>query len=80
MVGKKAMLCLTLSGRTHMFGENSIHGLIEHYLSHIQRGTLAYSGFEVLPPSPPIMYLILAKKHEKPFLRTINVPYPPRPA
>ncbi len=50
MAGKKAMLCLTLGGRTHMFGENSIHGPIEHYLSPIQRGTLAYTGFEVLPP------------------------------
>lgn len=50
MAGKKAMLCLTLGGRTHMFGENSIHGPIEHYLSPIQRGTLAYTGFKVLPP------------------------------
>ena len=50
MAGKKAMLSLTLGGRTHMFGPNSIHGPIEHYLSPIQRGTLAYAGFEVLPP------------------------------
>lgn len=50
MRGKKAMLCLTLGGRSHMFGENTIHGPIEHYLSPIQRGTLAYAGFEVLPP------------------------------
>lgn len=50
MRGKKAMLCLTLGGRDHMFGENTIHGPIEHYLSSIQRGTLAYAGFEVLPP------------------------------
>ncbi len=32
-----------------MFGENTIHGPIEHYLSPIQRGTLAYAGFEALP-------------------------------
>ncbi|RLZ09560.1 flavodoxin family protein [Acinetobacter sp. 2JN-4] len=50
MTGKKAMLCLTLGGRNNMFGENTIHGPIEHYLSSIQRGTLAYVGFEVLPP------------------------------
>ena len=50
MAGKKAMLCFTLGGREHMFGENSIHGPLEHYLSPIQRGTLAYAGFEVLPP------------------------------
>ncbi|ENU30287.1 hypothetical protein F991_02086 [Acinetobacter sp. CIP-A165] len=50
MTGKKAMLCLTLGGRSNMFGENTVHGPIEHYLSSIQRGTLAYVGFEVLPP------------------------------
>ncbi|ENX57964.1 MULTISPECIES: NAD(P)H-dependent oxidoreductase [Acinetobacter] len=50
MTGKKAMLCLTLGGRDHMFGEGSVHGPIEHYLSSLQRGTLAYVGFEVLPP------------------------------
>ncbi|MEN8422853.1 NAD(P)H-dependent oxidoreductase [Acinetobacter junii] len=50
MTGKKAMLCLTLGGREHMFGDKSIHGYIETYLSSIQRGSLAYVGFEVLPP------------------------------
>lgn len=50
MVGKKAMLCLTLGGRDHMFGEGSVHGSIEQYLSSIHRGSLAYTGFEVLPP------------------------------
>ena len=40
----------TLGGRTHIFGENSIHGPSENYLSAIQRGTLEYAGFEVLPP------------------------------
>lgn len=73
MAGKKAMLCLTLGGRTHMFGENSIHGPIEHYLSPIQRGTLAYTGFEVLPPFIATMYLTLAKKHVKLFLRTMSL-------
>ncbi|WP_043973446.1 MULTISPECIES: NAD(P)H-dependent oxidoreductase [Acinetobacter] len=50
MLGKKAMLCLTLGGREHMFGEGAVHGPLEHYLSPLQRGTLAYVGFEVLPP------------------------------
>ena len=50
MTGKKAMLCLTLGGREHMLGDKSIHGYIETYLSSIQRGSLAYVGFEVLPP------------------------------
>lgn len=50
MAGKKAMLSFTLGGRDHMFGENSIHGSLENLLLPIQRGTLAYVGFEVLPP------------------------------
>lgn len=50
MAGKKAMLCFTLGGRDYMFGKNAIHGSISEYLSPIQRGTLAYAGFEVLPP------------------------------
>ncbi|WP_433846794.1 NAD(P)H-dependent oxidoreductase [Acinetobacter proteolyticus] len=50
MRGKKAMLCLTLGGRDHMFSEGSVHGPLEHYLSPLQRGTLAYVGFDVLPP------------------------------
>ena len=50
IAGKKAMLSFTLGGRNHMFGENAIHGSIEDLLLPIQRGTLAYVGFEVLPP------------------------------
>ena len=50
MVGKKAMLSFTLGGRDHMFGDHAIHGSIEDLLLPIQRGTLAYAGFEVLPP------------------------------
>ena len=50
MTGKKAMLSFTLGGRDHMFGEHAIHGSLENLLLPIQRGTLAYVGFEVLPP------------------------------
>lgn len=50
MAGKKAMLSFTLGGRDHMFGEHAIHGSLENLLLPIQRGTLAYVGFEVLPP------------------------------
>ncbi|MFW1799696.1 NAD(P)H-dependent oxidoreductase [Acinetobacter nematophilus] len=50
MLGKKAMLSFTLGGRDHMFGQGAIHGSIEDLLLPIQRGTLAYVGFEVLPP------------------------------
>lgn len=50
MAGKKAMLSFTLGGRDHMFGEQAIHGSLDSLLLPIQRGTLAYVGFEVLPP------------------------------
>lgn len=50
MLGKKAMLSFTLGGRDHMFGQHAIHGAIDDLLLPIQRGTLAYVGFEVLPP------------------------------
>ncbi|MDV2469580.1 NAD(P)H-dependent oxidoreductase [Acinetobacter chinensis] len=50
MLGKKAMLCFTLGGRDHMFGDRAIHGSMDHILTPVQRGTLAYVGFEVLPP------------------------------
>lgn len=52
MQGKKALLNFTLGGREHMFGEGAIHGSIEDLLLPIQRGTLAYAGFEVLPSFP----------------------------
>ena len=48
--GKKAMLACTLGGRDHMFGPDAIHGEIEVMLRPILRGTLYYTGFEVLPP------------------------------
>ncbi|MBH8581896.1 NAD(P)H-dependent oxidoreductase [Bisbaumannia pacifica] len=50
LAGKRAMLSLTLGGREHMFGEEAIHGPLEEMLRPILRGTLAYVGFEVLPP------------------------------
>lgn len=48
--GKKALLALTLGGRQHMFGPGAIHGELELMLRPLLRGTLAYVGFEVLPP------------------------------
>ncbi|MDE2435183.1 MAG: NAD(P)H-dependent oxidoreductase [Sphingomonadales bacterium] len=50
MVGKQAMLALSLGGREHMFAADGIHGEIAPLLSPIQRCTLAYVGYEVLPP------------------------------
>ena len=48
--GKKAMVTLTLGGRNHMFGEDAVHGELEDMLRHLLRGTLYYTGMEVLPP------------------------------
>lgn len=50
MVGKRAMLSFTLGGRAHMFGSDAIHGEIATMLRPILRGSLAYTGFTVLPP------------------------------
>lgn len=50
LVGRRAMVTITLGGREHMFGEGAIHGPLEDMLKPILRGTLYYVGFEVLPP------------------------------
>ncbi|UCZ85130.1 NAD(P)H-dependent oxidoreductase [Pseudomonas sp. L5B5] len=50
LVGKKALLSLTLGGREHMFGEGAIHGPLEDMLRPLLRGTLAYVGCQVLEP------------------------------
>ncbi|MEX6502427.1 NAD(P)H-dependent oxidoreductase [Pseudomonas zhanjiangensis] len=50
LVGKKALVSLTLGGREHMFGEGAIHGPLEDMLRPLLRGTLAYVGLDVLPP------------------------------
>ncbi|QLG93803.1 NAD(P)H-dependent oxidoreductase [Pseudomonas yamanorum] len=50
LAGKKALVTVTLGGREHMFGERAIHGPLEDMLRPILRGTLAYVGFDVLPP------------------------------
>ena len=50
MCGKRAMVSLTLGGREHMFGPEAIHGEIHTLLRPLLQGSLAYCGFEVLPP------------------------------
>lgn len=47
--GKKAVLSFTLGGRDHMFGPGAIHGELDMMLRPLLRGTLAYTGLEVLP-------------------------------
>lgn len=48
--GKRALLALTLGGQRHMFDADGIHGPLDDMLRPLLRGTLAYLGFEVLPP------------------------------
>ncbi|MNN38286.1 Glutathione-regulated potassium-efflux system ancillary protein KefF [compost metagenome] len=50
LAGKKALVTVTLGGRDHMFGDGAIHGPLEDMLRPILRGTLAYTGMQVLPP------------------------------
>ena len=50
LLGKRAMITITLGGQPHMFGEGAIHGPLEDMLRHLLRGTLHYTGMSVLPP------------------------------
>ncbi len=50
LAGKKATIGITLGARPHMFGPDAIHGEIETMLRPILRGTLWYTGMQVLPP------------------------------
>jgi len=50
LIGKKAMITITLGGQQHMFREDGIHGPLEDMLRHLLRGTLYYTGMSVLPP------------------------------
>jgi len=50
LLGKRAMITVTLGGQPHMFGEGAIHGSLDDMLRHLLRGTLYYTGMSVLPP------------------------------
>jgi NAD(P)H dehydrogenase (quinone) len=49
LAGKRAALSFTIGGQRHMFAPDGIHGPIEPYLQPLERGTLAYTGLQVLP-------------------------------
>lgn len=48
--GKRALLCTSLGGQTHMFGPGAIHGELETLLKPILQGMFGYVGLTVLPP------------------------------
>lgn len=51
LAGKQAMVTLTLGGREHMLNDDkAIHGRLEDMLRPLLRGTLYYTGMDVLPP------------------------------
>jgi NAD(P)H dehydrogenase (quinone) len=49
LAGKKAMLAITIGGQPHMLTNGGIHGDLNDMLRPILRGTLAYTGMDVLP-------------------------------
>lgn len=49
LVGKKAMLAITVGGQPHMLVSGGVHGELNDMLRPILRGTLAYTGMTVLP-------------------------------
>lgn len=50
--GKRAMLCMTTGTAQTLYQPAGIDGDLHHILWPIHNGTLAYTGFTVLPPFP----------------------------
>lgn len=50
LTGKRVYVAATLGGQPHMFGERAVHGPMNTMLSPLLRGTLGYTGMEVLDP------------------------------
>lgn len=50
LVGKRALVSVTLGGQQHMFGPRGIHGPLEDMLKPLLQGTLGYTGFSVHHP------------------------------
>lgn len=49
LLGKKAMLAITVGGQPHMLANDGVHGELNEMLKPILHGTLAYTGMGVLP-------------------------------
>ncbi|MDH4580768.1 NAD(P)H-dependent oxidoreductase [Pseudomonas sp. BN415] len=50
MRGKRALVCATLGGREGMFSAEGIHDDLHALFRPLLKGTLGYTGFEVLDP------------------------------
>lgn len=47
--GRRAMIAFSTGSQEHMLTESGVHGSVERMLAHIEQGSLAYVGMEVLP-------------------------------
>ena len=47
--GRRAMIAFSTGGQEHMFMETGARGPVDRMLAHIEQGSLAYVGMEVLP-------------------------------
>lgn len=50
MVGKRALFAATIGGPEYLFGQDGLHGQLMCLFKHQLQGTLAFAGFDVLPP------------------------------
>ena len=50
MRGKRALVCATVGGREGMFSEEGIHDDLSSLFRPLLKGTLGYTGFDVLDP------------------------------
>ncbi|CAN7534112.1 NAD(P)H-dependent oxidoreductase [Aquipseudomonas alcaligenes] len=50
MRGKRALVCATLGGRERMFSAEGIHDDLRDVFRPLLKGTLGYTGFDVLEP------------------------------
>ncbi|BCG24575.1 NAD(P)H quinone oxidoreductase [Pseudomonas tohonis] len=50
MRGKRALVCATLGGRERMFSAEGIHDDLRELFRPLLKGTLGYTGFDVLEP------------------------------
>lgn len=50
LVGRRALVSVTLGGQRHMFGPDGVHPPLQDMLRHLLQGTLAYTGLKVHAP------------------------------
>lgn len=66
--GKRTMLCITTGTASTLYEPNGIDGDLHHVLWPIHNGTLAYTGFTVLPPFAAWMPARASEQERKTYL------------